>query len=231
MSNAITVGLVEDDPDQAALYATWIGEAGYAVRRFGTANEFRRRLGAESVDVLVLDWMLPDTPGVELLDWLRHSAQRQLPVIFLTARASESDIVQGLRAGADDYLVKPPRKTELLARIEVLLRRTGVVGTETVVRGVEPYLIDIPRRRASIDGREVPLTDREFELAAFLFRRHDRIVSRDTLLRQVWNLGEAVATRTVDTHVSRLRKKLELDGQHGWRLSAVYQHGYRLERV
>jgi DNA-binding response OmpR family regulator len=153
-----------------------------------------------------------------------------LPVLFLTARGAEADVVHGLRSGADDYLVKPPGKAELMARIEAVLRRSGVAALDVVIRDVQPYEIDTQRRRMTLAGEEVRLTDREFDLAAFLFRRHGRVVSRDTLLLQVWNLGAGVATRTVDTHMSRLRKKLGLDGTHGWQLTAVYQHGYRLER-
>ena len=108
-------------------------------------------------------------------------------------------------------------------------QRGRPAGEDPVLREVPPYLLDTLRRRIAIAGNEVRLTDREFDLAAFLFRRHGRIVSRDTLLSQVWKLGTGVTTRTVDTHVSRLRRKLGLNGEHGWQLTAVYQHGYRLE--
>ena len=231
MAGAVTIGLVEDDADQAALFAAWLEDAGYRVHVYPNATDFRRHLGAESIDLLLLDWILPDTPGPELLDWLRHSAQASLPVLFLTARTSEADIIEGLNAGADDYIPKPARRGELIARVRALLRRTGVAGEDPVLREVPPYLLDTLRRRIAIAGNEVRLTDREFDLAAFLFRRHGRIVSRDTLLSQVWKLGTGVTTRTVDTHISRLRRKLGLNGEHGWQLTAVYQHGYRLERT
>jgi DNA-binding response OmpR family regulator len=231
MADALTIGLVEDDSDQSDLFAAWLNEAGYHVRQFQSAAEFRRRLGAESVDAVVLDWMLPDTPGIEVLDWLRHSTQAQLPVVFLTAKTSESDIVAGLSAGADDYITKPARKAELLARIDAVLRRSGVSSVDPVLREVPPYEIDTQRRRVTLSGTPVKLTDREFDLAVFVFRRHGRIVSRETLLEQVWKLSSAVTTRTVDTHMSRLRKKLKLNGENGWRLTAVYQHGYRLEKT
>lgn len=225
------VGLLEDDPDMAALVSGWLQESGYAVRLFRTASEFRRRQGTEAIDLLLLDWMLPDTTGIEVVGAIRSSANSRLPVIFLTARDAEDDIVRALASGGDDYVVKPPKRRELIARIDVALRRhaSDADGGETIE--LAPYAIDSKRRRISLAGREIDLTQREFDLANFLFRRNGRIVSRDALLENVWNLSAAVSTRTVDTHVSRLRKKLDLAGEHGWRLAAIYQHGYRLEQV
>lgn len=226
------IGLVEDDPDQARLFGHWLEAAGYAVRHYPSAGDFRRRLGAESADLLILDWNLPDGTGLEVLAWLRDAGHARLPVLFLTARQEEEDIVTALQTGADDYLAKPPRQGELLARVAALLRRMGLQGDEpSNVHDVDPYRIDVARRRIELNGRNIALTDREFDLANFLFRRRGRVISREALLEGVWNIRGSVATRTVDTHVSRLRKKLELAGEHGWRLNAVYQHGYRLEQA
>jgi DNA-binding response OmpR family regulator len=226
----IVVGVLEDDQDQADLVALWLSQAGYTTRQFKSAGEFRRRLGGESVDLLLLDWMLPDATGIETIQWIRSSSNAELPVIFLTARGREEDIVAGLQNGGDDYVVKPPKQAELLARLAAVLRRRGVEGESNGLE-LAPYTFDFQRRRIRIGDREIDLTQREFDLAGFLFRRQGRIVSRDALLEHVWNLSAAVTTRTVDTHVSRLRKKLELSGEHGWRLAAVYQHGYRLEQA
>lgn len=225
------IGILEDDPDQAALVAHWLEEGGYAARLFRSASEFRRRQGSAAVDLLLLDWGLPDSTGPEIAEWVRNSANARLPIVFLTARGAETDIVRGLAAGADDYVVKPPRRAELLARVAAVLRRNGGDEAGHDAIDVDPYLIDFKRRRVGFAGREVELTQREFDLATFLFRRHGRIVSRNALLENVWNLTAAVSTRTVDTHISRLRKKLELNGEHGWRLAAIYQHGYRLEQT
>lgn len=226
-----TVGCVEDDPDQAELLRLWLEHAGYGCAVFRTVNEFRRRLGNEAVDLVLLDRSLPDATGLEVLAWIRHSPNAGLPVIFLTASGEESDIVEGLAAGADDYVVKPPKQGELLARVAAVLRRRGgeADGAETLE--LPPYRIDPQRRQVSINGEPVELTQREYELACYLFRRQGRIVSRDALLENVWNLAGGVSTRTVDTHISRLRKKLGLSGENGWRLTAVYQHGYRIEQT
>ena len=141
-------------------------------------------------------------------------------------------MVRGLNAGGDDYVVKPAKQQELVARVAAVLRRFGLEDGQR--RALRPAALQ-RRSESAADqlssDRDIELTPREFELAAFLFRRHGRIVSRDALLENVWNMNASVSTRTVDTHVSRLRKKLELNGEHGWRLSAVYQHGYRLEQA
>ena len=225
-----TVGCVEDDADQAALLRLWLEHAGYGCAVFGTAAEFRRRLGNESVDLVLLDRRLPDATGLDVLAWIRHSPNASLPVIFLTSSGEEADIVEGLAAGADDYVVKPPKQGELLARVAAVLRRRGADADSSDSLELPPYRVDQQKRQISVHGEAVELTQREYELACYLFRRQGRIVSRDALLENVWNLAGGVSTRTVDTHISRLRKKLGLSGENGWRLTAVYQHGYRVEQ-
>ena len=227
----LVVGLLEDDPDMAALVGQWLEEAGSATRWFRNVNEYRRGQGSEAVDLLLLDWMLPDGTGIEVIGAIRSSANSRLPVIFLTARDAEDDLVRGLGSGGDDYVVKPPKQRELIARVNSALRRHASEGETGETMELGPYAVDAKRRRVSVDGRDIDLTQREFDLACFLFRRHGRVISRDSLLENVWNLSAAVSTRTVDTHISRLRKKLALNGEHGWRLTAIYQHGYRLEQV
>ncbi|MCW5577836.1 MAG: response regulator transcription factor [Dokdonella sp.] len=227
----VVIGLLEDDSDISDLLVLWLQGAGYAVRCYRSAAEYRRAQGSDAIDLLMLDWMLPDGNGLEVLEAIRASRNASLPVIFLTVRDSEDDIVRALSGGGDDYVVKPPKQRELLARVGAVLRRhLGERGDDEGFV-LDPYHIDARRRRVLIDGRAIDLTQREFDLANFLFRRHGRVVGRDALLKHVWNLGATVSTRTVDTHVSRLRKKLELGGERGWRLTAVYQHGYRLEQV
>lgn len=227
----LVIGFLEDDPDQSALILHWLEQAGYRARLFNSAAEFRRRQGSEAIDLLLLDWMLPDSTGPEVVEWIRTSANSRLPVIFLTAKSGEADTVRALNAGGDDYVVKPAKRQELLARVAAVLRRLGLEGNDADRFELPPYSVDAARRRISYAGKDVELTPREFDLATFLFRRHGRIVSRDALLENVWNMNATVSTRTVDTHVSRLRKKLDLGGEFGWRLAAVYQHGYRLEQT
>lgn len=223
------VGVIEDDPVHRELVAAVLAQAGFEVSLFGSVREFRRGDEGE-VDLLLLDWRLPGESGIDFLRSLRASEQGQrLPVIFLTGLGEEESVVEGLRAGADDYLVKPARSAELVARVEALLRRQAPAEM-AVVEDFPPFRFLHGQRQLLSHGEPVALSSREYELLWFLFQRAGRIVGRETLLRQVWKLGPEVNTRTVDTYVSRLRKRLGLNGESGWRLAGVYQHGYRLLR-
>jgi len=224
------VALIEDDPDQAQLFAVMLAQAGFRCEIFGSAAAFRQRLPAGDFDALVVDWVLPDESGLELVRWLGESEYSHLPVIMLSRLDGDSDVVAGLAAGADDYVVKPPRPGELAARIAAHLRRLAPATNDEPITDTEPYRVDPHARRIMLNGEPVRLTTREMALALYLFRRVGRVVSRSALLQDVWHIGERDPTRTVDTHVSRVRRKLKLNGTHGWQVNSVYQHGYRLER-
>lgn len=230
MSRTLQIGLVEDDPTQAKIIGTLVRNAGMDCLHYASELEFRRRMGPESIDLLLLDWNLPGVSGIDLLRELRQ-ANSPLPVVFLTGNDQESDIVAGLQAGADDYIVKPARPGELVARIQAALRRATPPNAPPLIEDAEPFAFDLERRRLTLRGEWVELTDREFDLLVFLFQRRGKVVSRETLLSQVWRVGPNVATRSIDTYVSRLRKRLDLQGDSEWRLEGIYQHGYRLVRV
>ena len=229
MSRTLQIGLVEDDPTQAKIISTMIENAGMDCLHYGTELDFRRRMGPESIDLLLLDWNLPGVSGLELLRELRQT-NATLPVIFLTGNDQETDIVTGLQAGADDYIVKPARAAELVARIHSAMRRAVPLSNANIIEDADPFGFDLERRRLTLHGELVELTDREFDLLVFLFQRRGKVVSRETLLSQVWRVGPNVATRSIDTYVSRLRKRLGLQGDSEWRLEGIYQHGYRLVR-
>ncbi|HRD34455.1 MAG TPA: response regulator transcription factor [Rhodocyclaceae bacterium] len=224
------VSVLEDDPDMRALMVEWLTQAGYVVYEFGTARDFMRLLARESFDLCLLDGNLPDIQGRDVLHWMRNDRRDLSPVMFVTARDAEEDIVSALHGGADDYVVKPVRHAELLARMEAILRRTQpALGGEAYVEG--PYSFDLKRKCVVVDGVVTELTDKEFDLALFMFRNLGRLVSRGHLLEAVWGRNPSVATRTVDTHVSRVRSKLQLRPEMGYRLTPTYNYGYRLERT
>lgn len=225
------IALLEDDEHLSQLMCMWIEAAGHTCSRFTTGALFMKAMKNEHFDLLILDWVLPDTSGDVVLEWVRQNYGWHLPVIFVTQRDSQEDLVSALQKGADDYMIKPVRPMEMLARISALARRVYPDLTEQRVIDREPYRLEMDTRTFMINRQIIPLTQREFELAVFLFRNAGQMVSRALILQKVWDRTAELNTRTVDIHVSRLRKKAGLSGEHGWRLTGVYNHGYRLERV
>ena len=221
------IGVLEDDLAQQELYKLWFASAQHSCKCYGTSKSFLEALAKEAFDILILDWMLPDSSGETSLKWIRENIGWEVPVIFVTARDSELDIVSVLRAGADDYVVKPAKYLELLARIESLGRR---IKPPTVVQ-LGAYEINQDLRQIRMAGKEVELTQKEFELACYLFQNHGKLLSRVHLLEKLWGLNANVDTRTVDTHVSRIRRKLGIAPENGWQIIPVYGYGYRIERV
>ncbi len=223
------IAVLEDDADQRAVAELWLDGAGHTFRSFGHVAGMLEGLRAERFDTLLLDWMLPDGTGADVLGWVRTHLGWEVAVVVLTMREEEEVVVQALRAGADDYVVKPAKQHELLARLASAARRARP-GAMPVLR-LGAYEVDLQRNLLSREGRTLALTQKEFDLAAYLLQNPGKLLSRDHLLNKVWGVSAEVDTRTVDTHVSRLRKKLALDGSAGWKLMPVYGFGYRLDRV
>jgi len=227
---SVRIAILEDDPDQLALLGRWLGEAGHDVHSYKAGRETMKHAGRESFDLFVLDWQVPDVAGPEVLAWIRNHVSKQVPVLFVTVRDSEEDIVFALESGADDYMVKPARKQELLARVNALLRRAYPREEETLLT-FPPFEIDTRRGELRRDGVKVDLTPKEFDLAVVLFRNIGRLLSRGHLQESVWGRSGDLATRTVDTHVSQVRKKLDLRPETGYRVVPIYNYGYRLEQT
>ncbi|WP_235971453.1 response regulator transcription factor [Azohydromonas caseinilytica] len=223
------IGIAEDDPDQQALLRLWLEDAQHSVGISGSVAQHIDTLKKERFDLLMIDWMLPDGTGADLLQWVRNNLGWEIPILVLTARDDEATVVAALKAGADDYVVKPPKPMELLARVEALGRRVRAHVLPVLRLG--EFEIDIQRQRLLLNGVPVTLTQKEFDLSAYLFQNPGKLLSRDHLLNKIWGLNADVDTRTVDTHISRLRKKLGLDGSKGWKLVPVYGVGYRFERT
>ena len=223
------IAILEDDAAQLELLQCWIKEAGHISHGFPSGNAFQSAIRRDTFDLIILDWNLPDTTGPEMLAWVRENQDWQIPVLFTTSRDAEEDIVHALEGGADDYIIKPLKRAETMARLGALLRRvsSGTPGDETLC--CPPFEFDIHNQRVSVDDQTVTLTHKEYQLALFLFRNTGRLLSRRYILEHVWGVSPDLTTRTVDTHVSRLRNKLGIRPDRGWRLNAVYHHGYRLE--
>lgn len=225
------IAMLEDDVAVAAALQQWLEGGGHTVHAFTSGKAIVREAARESFDLFLLDWHVPDLSGEEVLRWLREKQQSTVPVLFATSRDSEEDIVAALAAGADDYMIKPVRRMELLARVEALLRRVRPKAAEVTTMEMPPYSIDLANRIVKLNGTVLEMTDKEYELTLFLFRNLGRLLSRGHISESVWGRAADVQSRTVDTHVSRVRKKLEFGPANGLRLTPIYNFGYRLEKV
>jgi DNA-binding response OmpR family regulator len=226
------IALLEDVQEQADLVSTWLKAVGHSCHVYLLGKDLVREAQRETFDLFLLDWEVPGMSGAEVLVWIRANIAEPVPVLFVTARQREEDIVHALSSGADDYMIKPLGKLELLARIDALARRSR--PSQRPDEGVLDFgrlSVDCRSREVKLQGKVVTMTQKDYELSVFMLRNLGRLLSRGYIMEAVWGQTAELNTRTVDTHVSRIRGKLQLVPEHGWRLSAVYQHGYRLEQV
>ena len=224
------IALLEDEPEQAQRIQSILVERGHHCDPFQTGQSFLGAVLHRSYDLMILDWQIPDMTGIEVLEQVRAQLNWAIPAIFLTQRDSEADIVRALDAGADEYLAKPARAAELVARINALARRSNPeTDKELLVYG--PFEVNTHQRSISLHGEPLTLTDKDFDLTLFLFQNQGRLLTREILLERVWGLTRDINTRTVDTHMSRLRRRLGLNPENGFRIKTIYQRGYRLEAI
>ena len=228
IANTLRIAILEDDDSQLALLAHWLEAAGHRVRGFANGAELVSALEHTDFEVLLLDWNVTGLTGIDVLKLVRKRSS--VPVLFVSARNEERDIVTAIRSGADDYLTKPVAKLELLARIEALTRRVHAKDEHEMPITVGPFEIDRASRTLHRSGKNITLTNKDFEVACLLLQNIGRLLSRGYLRERVWSDGVR-SSRTIDTHMSRLRKKLGLTPEQGWELRAVYGAGYRLDTV
>lgn len=223
----MNIFFLEDDPTQAEMVVGWLRDAGHEVQHFAAAQDILDALAGATFDLIVLDWELPHSSGLEVLGEIRARVNWHVPVLFVTQRDAEADIVQALNKGADDYMAKTATKGEFLARITALGRR---LANENLEFEMGSYRFIPLSRKAFFQNEEVKLTAKEFDLSLYMFRNVGRLLAREQILRDIWGVS-GLNTRTVDMHVSRIKKRLAISPENGYRMKTIYQHGYRLEEA
>lgn len=208
-----TIYCVEDDNGIRELISCALRSGGYGVKAFPMAKPFYEELETSLPSLILLDIMLPNEDGLSVLSKLKADPKyKDIPVIMLTAKSSEIDKVSGLELGADDYITKPFGVMEMLSRIKAVLRRTARQEDDSEVLTIREVSLDVSKRMVTVNGQEVALTYREFELLMYLMRHVSIAVSRDKLMERVWGYEFAGETRTVDMHIKTIRQKLEAAG-------------------
>jgi two-component system phosphate regulon response regulator PhoB len=206
---ATRILVVDDEPDLLELVRFNLAQEGFAVETACTGEEALAQIRRSPPDLLILDLMLPDVQGTEICRRVRADAKlRDLPIIMLTAKSEEVDRVVGFELGADDYVTKPFSPRELVLRVRAMLRRAAPERESAHVLACEHVRVDTTAHRCFVEDEEVELTSKEFDLLVALMRRPGRVLSRERLLDEVWGSSITVTTRTIDTHLKRLRAKL-----------------------
>jgi len=230
-SPSLMVAVVEDDSTSGEAIVKWIAELGHQPVLFTSAEAFLADRAVHAASLLVVDWGLPEMSGLDLLRHYRDLLRANAPVVFCTSRGDEADVVEALRAGADDFIVKPLRKQELQARVRAVIRRSLADSIDLRELDLAPFSVDRVARQIRLRGRLIELQNREYELAVLLFQNLNAVVSRARIVQTLWGIEPLETSRTLDTHVSRLRRKLELTPENGLILQSVYGLGYRLQTV
>lgn len=221
--------VLDDDRAQTELVVKLLAEVGHGCEVFHQGRTLINRLRQDSFDLLIVDWNMPGMTGIEVLQSIRQGQHAAMPVLIITSRSDDEDVVQGLAAGADDYIVKPLHPQIFMARVEAALRRTMLnrPARRSATFGI--YVFDVPTDTVMVGKEQVKLTAKEFALALSLFENMARPLSRAYLLDSIWGQSPDAETRTLDAHVSRIRSKLNLRAENGYRVTPVYSYGYRLE--
>jgi len=227
------IAVLEDEQSLAVDLAALLKKNGHEVSIFADGLHLIETLQAELYDMFILDWKVPSMNGFEVLKHIRSELGFKTPVIFLTSNDNETDIVNALSSGADDYSVKPLRPQELMARINALVRRSyGAPKKINAPETILGYTFYTAERTVEFDGTKISLTDKEFLLAHYFFTNLDRPLSRTHIMMRIWGQTEEGLSRTLDVHVAWIRNKLNIGAQSVHvRLVAIHGYGYRLMQV
>jgi two-component system, OmpR family, response regulator RegX3 len=221
---------LEDDKAFAREIVEALTIDGNEVDYFSSGRDCLKALNAGRYDLAIFDWEVSDMTGKEVLESMKVKGSYP-PVVFLTGRDAEEDVIAIIDSGADDYIVKPTSIKILLARINALYRRANPKAAELAKVNYGDLIVDFGKRKFELNGDLIKLTEKETDLAVYFFKHIGSLLARSHLTKVIWGTSPDVDTRTIDVHVSHLRSKLKLLPPYGWRLISVYQQGYRLERL
>jgi two-component system, OmpR family, response regulator ResD len=221
--------VVDDEPTITEVVSRYLERAGYSATTAADGLEAVRIADEHRPDLVVLDVMLPELDGLQVLCRLRDGENGRTPVILLTAKGEQDDKLAGLRSGADDYVVKPFSPSELVARVDAVLRRVHPPATDAEPLRFDGLEVDVRGRRVTVDGEEAQLSQREFDLLSFMASHPGQAFSRDQLMDRVWDSAALSDTSTVTVHVRRLRAKIEPDPERPRFIQTVWGVGYRFQ--
>lgn len=224
------IAVVDNDPETIQFVRDIMQAQGHACTGFSDGMSALAMLRRDAFDILFLDWFLPDIGGLELLKRIKASNDTAMGIVMLTNQADKEAIADALRAGADDYIVKPETASVILARAEAIFRRIHRADDAERIFQSGNYCFDRLTETISFKGQSISLSAKEFALALLLFDNIHRPLSRGYILKKIWHANPDLSTRTLDMHISRIRSKLDLRPENGFQLAAVSGYGYRLER-
>lgn len=219
------IAIADDETDVVNYLKAIVEELGHTSVSFSDGNALSQSLVRETYDLVILDWSMPKKDGLEILKWMSTALQDRPAVIMMTNRTAKKDITDALNAGADDYITKPEDRGVIAARINAMLRRNAGSGAFDTKATYGKYDFDRIEQTVTFDGQTVMMTAKEFELADLFFRNRDRTLSRNYIMETIWRTTAALATRTLDMHISRVRSKLDLKPENGFRIFTVFGYG------
>jgi DNA-binding response OmpR family regulator len=230
-TTTMRIAVLDAERGQCELVCQVLKSAGHSTSAFSSGTELIAQTRRNSFDMLVMHWQSTDADPKQVMRAVREHLPANLPVLFITSRSSEDDIIAGLDSGANDFIIKPIRRGELVARVQAMLRRAYPAQSAVEQIQFGNYVFEARTGRLTVNGAAIEVTHKEFDLALLLFRNLGRPLSRAYILEAVWARDVDVPSRTMDTHVSRVRSKLKLRPENGYKLAPVYSYGYRLEQM
>ncbi len=223
------IAIVDDELEMRTYVSSLLSARDYSCTQFAGGREAITAFARDTFDLLIVDWNMNGLSGLEVVQWVRKNLETPMPIIMLTSRSDEHDIVEGLEAGADDFIIKPEKANVIAARVAALVRRTHPQPAADKQQRFGRYTFDTVSATVVLDGEEIRLTAKEFALALSFFQNMQRPLSRAYLLETIWNSVADLPTRTLDVHVSRIRTRLKLSRENGFRIQTIFGFGYRFK--